>query len=101
MAAHLGSMLDIITNQGIVMDELKKLAIKEAKDISEIKKIVSDTSEATGSIKSLLLSSYSLIKDFVPRAMKAMKFQSQSIKDILTRSEEAGRNHPKSVNEDD
>ena len=91
VAVQLQGLLDVITNQGIVLDKTMKAATSQKSTIEEIYIRQQASHRALSAIAKTMWQVSTYVSEFVPRALKAMRFKPQASKDIKTKAEAAAK----------
>lgn len=92
ITVQLSGLLDVITNQGVVLDKLSKLTAAQESTIREIYIRQGATHKALSSVAKAVFSISTMVREFVPRALKAMRFKPATSKDIKASADAAGVN---------
>lgn len=91
VSALLTGMLDVITNQGVVIDKLKDAMTAQKSTVEEIYVRQEASHRAITAIAKTVFKVSTMVNEFVPRALKAMKFKPQASKDIRAKAEASGK----------
>jgi hypothetical protein len=88
---QLQGLLDVITNQGVVLDKMSKAVLGQKSTIEEIYVRQEASHKAIAVITKTVFSISTYVSEFVPRALKAMRYKPQATKDIKTKAAEAAK----------
>ena len=92
LEVQLQGLLDVITNQGVVLDKLTNSAKSMKSTIEEVYVRQEATHKAVTAVAKTIFKVSTYISEFVPRALKAMRFKPETSKDIKSKAEAAANN---------
>ena len=85
------ALLDVITNQGAVLDKMNKTLATQKSTIEEIYIRQEATHRALTGVAKTVWQISTYTAEFVPRALKAMRFKTQVTKDVKAKAEAAAK----------
>lgn len=91
VSVQLQGLLDVITSQGVVLDKMQKAVTSQKSTIEEIYIRQQATHKAVAVVTKTVFKLSTMVSEFVPRALKAMRFKPQATKDIQNKAEAAGK----------
>lgn len=89
--AQLQGLLDVITNQGVVLDKVKDAMTAQKSTIEEIYVRQESSHRALAVLAKTVFKISAVVSGFVPRALKAMRFKPSVTKEIQHKAESAGK----------
>lgn len=89
--AQLQGMLDVITNQGVILDNLQNAVLSQKSTIEEIYIRQEATHRAITGVAKTVWQISTFVSEFIPRALKAMRYKPQVTKDIKGKAEAAAK----------
>lgn len=99
LVVQLQGLLDVITNQGAVLDKLKEDTSLTKSTVQEMYVRQEASHRALSVIAKTLFTLSTTLTEFVPRALKAMRYKPQAIKDIRNKAEAAGKDAEEVISE--